>query len=158
MVKPIPEGYRTVTPYLCIQGAAKALEFYRNAFGAREVVRMDGPDGMVGHAEMEIGDSRVMLSDEFPCPGARAPSSLGGSPITLHLYVDDVDAVVQKALAAGAKPVGEIEDRFWGDRSGTVQDPFGHLWHVATHVEDVSPDEIARRAAACMGGGDSASM
>jgi PhnB protein len=151
MVQAIPEGYRTLTPYLCVKGAAQALDFYRNVFGANVLMRMDGPGGMVGHAEIEIGDSRLMLADEFPCPGARAPSSLGGSAVTLHLYVQDVDAVVRKAVEAGAKPVGEIEDRFWGDRSGTVEDPFGHLWHIATHVEDVPPDEIARRAAECMG-------
>lgn len=151
MVKPIPDGYRTLTPYLCVVGAASALDFYRTAFGARELMRMDGPDGMIGHAEIEIGDCRLMLADEFPCPGAKSPQSLGGSAVTLHLYVDDVDAVVARAVAAGAEKVGEVEDRFWGDRSGTIEDPFGHLWHVATHVEDVAPDEIARRAAECMG-------
>lgn len=149
-VKPIPEGFHSVTPYLCIRGAAAALDFYRTVFGAKEIMRMEAPDGKIGHAEIEIGDSKIMLSDEFPGMGQNSPQALGGSPVTIHLYVEDVDAVAAKAVAAGGKKVGEVEDRFWGDRSGTVEDPAGHLWHLATHKEDVSPDELSRRAQACM--------
>ena len=144
--KPIPEGYRSITPYLCIKGAADAIEFYRKAFGATEVMRMAQPDGRVGHAELQIGDSRVMLADEFPDMGFRGPHSFGGSPV--HLYVEDVDAVVNRSVAAGAKVVRPVQDQFYGDRSGTIADPYGHVWHVATHTEDLSMDELRRRAAA----------
>jgi PhnB protein len=147
-VKPIPEGYRSITPYLCIKGAADAIEFYRKAFGATEVMRMAQPDGRVGHAELQIGDSRVMLADEFPDMGFRGPHSFGGSPVHIHLYVEDVDAVVNRSVAAGAKVVRPVQDQFYGDRSGTIADPYGHVWHVATHKEDLSMDELRRRAAA----------
>lgn len=146
--KPIPEGYHSITPYLCIKGAADAIEFYRKAFGATEVLRMAQPDGRVGHAELQIGDSRVMLADEFPDMGFRGPHSFGGSPVHIHLYVEDVDAVVNQSVAAGAKVVRPVQDQFYGDRSGTIADPYGHVWHVATHKEDLSMDELRRRAAA----------
>ena len=147
-VKPIPEGYHTVIPYLSIKGAADAIEFYKKAFGATELMRMAQPDGRVGHAELQIGDSKVMLADEFPEMDFRSPRSVGGSPVMLHLYVEDVDTVVGRAVANGAKVLRPIQDQFYGDRSGTLADPYGHLWHVATHKEDLSPEEIGRRAAA----------
>lgn len=147
---PIPEGYHSVTPYLVIRGGAEAMTFYRKAFNATEVMRMEGPNGTIGHAEIAIGDSRVMLSDECPEMGARSPQALGGSPVTIHLYVEDVDAVAAQAVTAGAKLVHPAQDQFWGDRSATVEDPFGHVWHLATHQEDIPLDEIRRRAAACM--------
>jgi PhnB protein len=147
-VKAIPDGYPVVTPYLYIKGATKAIEFYKQVFGAVERVRMPGPNGTVGHAELTIGDSMVMLSDEHPERGARSPQSVGGSPITLHVYATDVDAVVKKAVAAGAALEGEIKNQFYGDRSGMIVDPFGHKWYVATHVEDVTPEEMKKRMAA----------
>jgi PhnB protein len=147
-VKPIPEGYHTVTPYLIIGGAAEAIEFYKKAFGATELFRMAQPDGKIGHAEIKIGDSPIMLSDEHPSMGYRGPKSLGGSPVSILLYVDDVDALVQQATAAGAKIDRPVEDKFYGDRSGSLTDPFGHIWHIATHKEDVSPEEMDKRAAA----------
>ena len=147
-VKPIPEGYHTVTPYLIINGAADAIEFYKKAFGATELFRMAQPDGKIGHAEIKIGDSPIMLSDEHPEMGFRGPKSLGGSPVSILLYVENVDAVVQQATAAGAKIDRPVEDKFYGDRSGSLTDPFGHLWHIATHKEDVSPEEMDKRAAA----------
>jgi PhnB protein len=150
-VKPIPEGYHSLTPYLIIDGAAKALDFYTRVFGARERMRMPSPGGKVGHAEISIGDSLIMLADEHPEMGARGPRSFGGSPVSLMLYVADVDATVKTAVAAGARLVRPVEDKFYGDRSGTIEDPFGHQWHVSTHVEDVPPDEMERRAAAAMG-------
>jgi len=146
-VKPIPDGHHAVTPYLSVNGAAAAIEFYRRAFGAREVMRMAQPDGRIGHAELEVGDSRIMLADEFPEMNFRAPSSLGGSPVHLHLYVEDADAVVARAVAAGATLTRPVQDQFYGDRSGTVTDPHGHVWHVATHKEDLSMAELERRAA-----------
>jgi len=149
-VKPIPDGYNSVIPYLHIKGAAQALEFYKSAFGAKEVVRMPGPGGQVMHAELKIGDSMIMLSDEHPQMGALGPQSVGGTPVTLHLYVENVDAVVQKAVAAGATLDQPVKDQFYGDRSGLLTDPFGHKWHVATHVEDVSPEDLKVRAAAAM--------
>jgi PhnB protein len=148
MAKAIPDGYHAVTPYLSVRGAAAALEFYARAFGAREVMCMAQPDGRIGHAEVQIGDSRIMLADEFPEMDFRSPQALGGSPVTIHLYVDDVDGVVARAVAAGARPVRPVQDQFYGDRSGTVVDPFGHVWHVATHREDLPMEEIRRRAAA----------
>jgi PhnB protein len=151
-VRPVPEGYHSVTPYLIVDGAARALDFYRQVFGATERMRMPGPGGKVGHAEITIGDSVIMLADEHPEMGARGPRAFGGSPVTVMLYVEDVDATVRSALAAGAKPVQPVTDKFYGDRSGTIEDPFGHQWHVSTHVEDVPPDEMARRAAAAMQG------
>ena len=149
-VKPIPDGYNSVIPYLHIKGAARALEFYKSAFGAKEVLRMPGPGGQVMHAELKIGDSMIMLSDEHPQMGALGPQSVGGTPVTLHLYVENVDAVVQKAVAAGATLDQPVKDQFYGDRSGLLTDPFGHKWHVATHVEDVSPEDLKVRAAAAM--------
>jgi len=147
-VKAIPEGYHSVTPYLIVKGGARAIEFYERAFGARELFRMGQPDGRVGHAELEIGDSRLMLADEHPEIGARSPQSIGGSPVTIHLYVEDVDAIVARAVGAGATLTRPVADQFYGDRSGGLTDPFGHLWFVATHKEDVSAAELDRRAAA----------
>jgi PhnB protein len=148
--KPIPDGYSTLTPYLIVPDGAASVEFYRRAFGASERMRLVTPDGKIGHAELVIGDSVVMLADEYPAHGARAPQHFGGSPVMLHLYVQDVDAVVARAVAAGATLTRPVQDQFYGDRSGAVTDPFGHLWHIATHIEDVAPEEIARRAAAAM--------
>jgi PhnB protein len=145
-VKPIPEGYHSVTPYLIVKGGVRAIEFYARALGARELFRMMQPDGRVGHAELQIGDSRVMLADEAPEIGARSPQSVGGSPVTIHLYVEDVDATVARAVDAGATLTRPVSDQFYGDRNGGLIDPFGHVWFVATHVEDVAPDELARRA------------
>jgi PhnB protein len=147
-VKPIPEGYHTVTPYLIIHGAARALEFYSRAFGAVEVMRFKGPQGKIMHAEMTIGDSRIMVADEFPQMGAVSPQSIGGTAVGLALYVENVDAVFNRAVAAGATMISAVKDQFYGDRSGTLLDPFGHRWTVATHIEDVTLDEVARRAAA----------
>ena len=149
-VKPILDGYNSVIPYLYIKGAAKAIEFYKLAFGATAFVRMDGPDGSVMHAEMRIGDSVIMLSDEHPKMGALGPQSIGGTPVTLHLYVANVDAVAQKAVDAGATLDRPVKDQFYGDRTALLTDPFGHKWYVATHVEDVSPEELKKRAAAAM--------
>jgi len=145
MVSYIPEGTRTVTPHLVIKGAAKAIDFYTRAFGAREKGRMPGPGGSVGHAELQIGDSVIYLADEWPGAPAQSPQSLKGSSIVVHLYVEDVDAAFQRALGAGAKVAQPLMDMFWGDRFGQVRDPFGHLWSLATHKEDVSRDEMARR-------------
>ncbi|HEY2456819.1 MAG TPA: VOC family protein [Candidatus Acidoferrum sp.] len=147
-VKPIPEGYHTATPYLIVTGAAKAIEFYKSAFGADEIMRMPQPDGRIGHAEIKIGDSTIMLADEFPEMGARSPQSLGGSPVSILLYVEDVDTVFAQAVAAGAKVQRPLADQFYGDRTGGVTDPFGHVWYIATHTEDVSEEEMKKRAAA----------
>lgn len=147
-VKPIPDGYHTATPYLIIQGAAAALDFYKKVFGATELMRMAQPDAKIGHAEMRIGDSCIMLADEVPQIGYRGPKSLGGTPVSLMLYVEDVDAVVARAVAAGAKLTQPVQDKFYGDRNGVLEDPFGHVWTIATHIEDVSPEEIERRLAA----------
>jgi PhnB protein len=149
-VKPIPEGYHSVTPYLVVDGAAGAIEFYKKVFDATEVMRMPAPGGKVGHAEIRIGDSLVMLADEYPDMGARGPRAFGGSPVTLHLYVADVDAVARQAVAAGAKERRPVRDEFYGDRTGTFEDPFGHVWHVATRKEDLAPDELKRRAKKAM--------
>ena len=149
-VRPVPEGYHSVTPYLVVDGAAGAIEFYKKAFGATEVLRMAAPGGRVGHAEIRIGDSLIMLADEHPDMGARGPKAFGGSPVTLHLYVADVDAVARQAVAAGAKERRPVKDQFYGDRSGTFEDPYGHVWHIATRKEDLAPEEIRRRAAAAM--------
>ncbi len=145
-VKPIPEGYHVVTPYLIVDGAAAAIEFYKKAFGAKEVMRMPAPGGRIGHAEVKIGDSHVMLADENLEMKARSPRSVGGSPISLLLYVDDVDKTVDRAVAAGAKLTRPVADQFYGDRTGGLEDPFGHQWYVATHVEDVSPEEMRKRS------------
>jgi PhnB protein len=150
-VKTIPDGYSRVTPYLIVDGGAKALDFYRKVFGAKEKMRMPGPGGKIGHAEITIGESMIMLADEHPDMGARAPHAFGGAAVSLMVYVEDVDSTVKTALAEGAKLTRPVENQFYGDRLGTLQDPFGHQWHVATHVEDVPPDELARRAAAKMG-------
>jgi PhnB protein len=151
MAKPIPDGYRTVTPYLTVTGAAQALDFYKRAFGAQEVERMTGPDGQsVMHAEIRIGDSIVMLSDEFPQMGSRSPQTLGGTTASVFLYVPDVDTAFQRAIDAGAKATMAPTDMFWGDRFGKLVDPFGHEWGMATHKEDLGPEEIRKRGAAAM--------
>jgi PhnB protein len=149
-VKPIPDGYHTVTPYLIVNNAARAIDFYKRAFGATELVRMEQPGGKVGHAEIEIGDSRIMLADEFPEMGARSPESLGGSPVSMLIYVEDVDARFRQAISAGAKELRPVKDQFYGDRSGTLADPFGHTWTIGTHTEDVTPEEMDRRMAKYM--------
>src|SRR6201987_6517484 len=148
--KAIPEGYRTATPYLIVKGAADAIEFYKRAFGATEILRMADPQGRVGHAEIKIGDSVIMLADEHPAMGYRGPRSLGGSSVSILLYLEDVDSVFERALKAGAKAQRPVANQFYGDRSGTLEDPFGHAWTIATHVEDVPPEELKRRAAALM--------
>ncbi|HEY9402061.1 MAG TPA: VOC family protein [Pyrinomonadaceae bacterium] len=144
----IPEGYHSITPYLHITGASRAIEFYKQVFGATEVLRMDAPDGKIGHAEIKIGDSHVMLADEHPDMDVRSPESFGGTPVSLLLYVEDVDALAERALAAGAKMLSPLEDKFYGDRMGKLVDPFGHIWAIATHKEDVSPEEMQKRMAA----------
>ena len=149
-VKPIPDGYHSVTPYLIVRNGAQALEFYKQAFGATELMRMEQPGGKIGHAEFQLGDSRVMLADEFPEMGAKSPDSIGGSPVGLMLYVPDVDARFKQALAAGAKELRPVKDQFYGDRSGTLVDPFGHQWTIGTHTEDPSDEEIKQRMAAMM--------
>ncbi|MCX5214219.1 VOC family protein [Kitasatospora sp. NBC_00240] len=151
-VKPVPDGYPRVSPYLYVDGAAAAVDFYRTVLGATERMRLPGPDGKLGHCELQLGDSVLMLADEFPEMGALGPRTVGGSPVTLSVYVDDVDAVHARALAAGATALGPVQDRFHGDRVGGFEDPFGHRWSVATHIEDVGPQEMARRAAEAMGG------
>jgi PhnB protein len=151
MVQPIPEGYPRVSPYLVIDGAAQAIDFYTQVLGATERMRMPGPDGKLGHAELEIGDSVIMLADEFPEQGALSPKTVGGTPVSLSMYVEDVDAVFDRAVQAGATALRPVQDQFYGDRLGAFEDPFGHRWSVATHVEDVPPDEMAKRAAE-MGG------
>ena len=152
-VKPIPDGYPRVTAYLSVNGAADAIDFYRDVLGAEERLRMAGPDGKVGHAELQIGDSMVMLADEFPEMGSPSPKTIGGTPVTLMVYVEDVDKTFATALGAGATEVRAVQDQFYGDRSGQFEDPFGHRWNVATHVEDVAPDEMEKRAAQAMSEG-----
>jgi PhnB protein len=147
-VKAVPAGYHNVTPYLVVDGGARAIDFYKRVFRATERMRMPSPGGKVGHAELTIGDATIMLADEHPEMGARGPRAFGGAAVSLHLYVEDVDATVKAAVDAGAKLVRPVEDKFYGDRMGTIEDPFGHHWHVATHKEDVPPAEMARRAAA----------
>lgn len=146
-VKPVPKGYHTATPYLIVDGGALALDFYKKAFGAEEVMRMPGPGDKISHAEIQIGDSRLMLADEFPEMGARSPKAFGGTAVGICLYVRDVDTVFDQAVRAGATVERPVQNQFYGDRSGTVVDPFGHKWTIATHVEDVSPAEMARRMA-----------
>ena len=153
MVNPIPEGYPRVMPYLIVDGGAAAIDFYKSVLGASERMRMGGPDGKVGHAELEIGESVVMLADEHPDMDARGPKSMGGTPVSLYVYVEDVDGVFERAIEAGAKELQPVEDKFYGDRSGGFEDPFGHRWHVATHVEDIPPDEMEKRAAEAMATG-----
>lgn len=146
-VKAVPEGYHTATPYLIVNAAADALEFYKKAFGATELLRMAQPDGRIGHAEIKIGDSVIMLADEHPEIGARSPQTIGGSPVSILLYVEDVDAVFNQAVAAGATVQRPLQDQFYGDRTGGVTDPFGHAWYISTHIEDVVPEELKKRAA-----------
>jgi PhnB protein len=150
-VSPVPHGYHTITPYLIIDGADKALAWYTQAFNARELMRLPAPGGKIGHAEIEIGDSRIMLADESPEHHAKAPGAFGGSPVTLLLYVPDVDARIAKAEAAGATITAQPEDKFYGDRMGSLRDPFGHTWHISTHIEDVTTEEIQRRMTAMFG-------
>lgn len=144
-VNPIPKGFRSVTPYLTLNDTARALDFYKRAFGAEVLVRMDGPGGKIGHAEIKIGDSIIMLGDEMPGSGARSPQSLGGTTSGVMLYVEDADAVFNRAVAAGAQVEAPLSDMFWGDRYGKLKDPFGHSWSVATHKEDVAPAEMSKR-------------
>ena len=152
-VKPVPEGYPQVTPYLVVEGAEAAIEFYGTVFGATERMRLPGPDGTIGHAELQLGDSLIMVADEAPQLGIRGPKVIGGTPVTISVYVEDVDGVVERAVQAGATLLRPVEDQFYGDRSGQFEDPFGHRWSVATHVEDVSPEEMGRRAADLADGG-----
>jgi PhnB protein len=144
--KPVPEGYHTLTPYLAVDDATAAIEFYQRAFGAKERVRMHGPDGMIAHAELEIGDSKVMLADPFPQASTRPPKELGGTSVGVFVYVENVDEVFQQAVDAGATATMEPDDQFWGDRFGSVTDPFGHSWQISTHVEDVPPEEMEKRS------------
>jgi PhnB protein len=146
-VRAVPDGYHTVTPYLVIKGAAAAIDYYKKAFGAAERMRMEGPGGTIGHAELIIGDSTVMLADEVSEMGYRSPKTLGGSAVSILLYLENVDDVFKRALAAGGRELRPLENQFYGDRMGTLEDPFGHVWSIATHVEDVSPEEMQRRAA-----------
>lgn len=144
-VKAVPSGHHSITPYLAIQNAAEALEFYKKAFGMTESYKLMMPDGRLGHAELRLGDSLIMVADEFPEHGGKSATTLGGSPVAIHLYVEDVDTVFKTALAAGAKERHPVMDQFYGDRSGQLEDPYGHLWWVATHKEDVSPAEMQKR-------------
>jgi uncharacterized glyoxalase superfamily protein PhnB len=146
--KPVPDGFHTVTAHLTVKGAGEAIEFYKKAFGAEEVARMPGPGGTIMHAEIRIGDSPIMLNDEFPEHGARGPKTIGGTPVSIHLYVKDVDALFDRAVKAGAKVTMPIADMFWGDRFGKLEDPFGHQWSLATHLEDVTSEECMERAKA----------
>jgi len=152
-VSPLPSDYPRVCPYLHVDGASAAIQFYQEVFGATERMRLAGPDGRVGHAELAIGDSVVMLADEHLDMGIKGPRTLGGSPVALSIYVEDADAVVARAVAAGATLVRPVEDKFYGDRAGQIEDPYGHSWSIQTHVEDVPPDEMARRAAAMAAAG-----
>jgi PhnB protein len=144
-VKPIPDGYHSVTPYMVVDGAAAAIDFYKKAFGAAETMRMPGPGGKIGHAEIRIGDSAIMLADEYPDMGFRGPKAYGGSPMSLMIYTDDCDAMFDRAVAGGAKTIKPLADQFYGDRSGTIEDPFGHMWTIATHKEDLTPEQIKQR-------------
>ena len=147
-VTPVPKGFEALTPYLIIRGAAKAIDFYTKAFGAKETGRFPGPDGKIGHADLVIGGGHLMLADESPEMGHKSPDTIGGTPVSLVLYVDNVDDVVKTAVAAGGKLTRPVEDQFYGDRAGEVRDPFGHIWHIMTHIEDVSMEEMTRRMAA----------
>ena len=149
-VRYIPKGYNSVTPYLVVKGAAQAIEYYKKVFGATEILRMAGPDGRVGHAELQVGSSRIMLADENPQMGYRSAESIGASPVSLLVYIRDCDKVVERAVAGGAKLLKPVQDQFYGDRSGFIQDPFGHFWSVATHKEDLSPQEMEERAKKAM--------
>ncbi len=150
-VKPIPDGSGAPTPYLTVNNCAAAIDFYKQVFGATELMRMQEPGGRIGHAELKIGTGMIMISDEYPEMGVRSPQTVGGSPVAIHVYVEDVDAVFASALAAGAQVLRPLEDQFYGDRAGKFADPFGHLWFCATHKEDVAPEEIERRAKAMIG-------
>lgn len=152
MVNPIPAEYPRVMPYLIVDGAAAAIDFYTSVLGATERMRMPGPDGRIGHAELEIGESVIMLADENPDMGIRGPKAIGGTPVTLHVYVEDSDAAFERAVNAGASSLRPVENQFYGDRSGQFEDPFGHRWNVATHVEDVPADEMEKRAATALAG------
>ena len=145
-MRAIPDGYHSVTPYLIVNGAAAAIAFYKDAFGATELMRMPTPDGKIGHAEIKIGDSAIMLADEYPEMGYKSPQSIGGSAVSLMIYLEDVDSTFARAIDKGARALQPIKDQFYGDRSGTLQDPFGHVWTLATHIEDIPPDELRRRA------------
>ena len=149
-VQPIPKGYEGATPYLIIKGAANALDFYKKGFGATEIMRIPASGGTVGHAEIKIGEAIIMLADEFHALNHRSPQSLGGTPVSIMIYVEDVDTFVKRAIAAGAKVNQAVENKFYGDRTGCLEDPFGHQWHFSTHVEDVPPDEMTKRAEAFM--------
>jgi PhnB protein len=151
-VKPIPDGYPRVTPYLYVDDGARAIDFYKDVFGATERMRMDAPGGRIGHAELAIGESMIMLADEMPDMGALGPKAVGGTPMSIMVYVEDSDAAFERALKGGAKELRPMQDQFYGDRSGQFEDPFGHRWHVATHIEDVPPEEMSRRAAQAMAG------
>jgi len=153
MANPIPDGYPRVIPYLIVDGGTAAIDFYSSVLGATERMRMPAPDGKIGHAELELGDSLIMLADEFPDMDAHGPKTMGGTPVSLLVYVEDADAAFDRAIQAGAKSLQPVEDKFYGDRSGRFEDPFGHRWDVATHVEDVPPDEMAKRAADAMAAG-----
>jgi PhnB protein len=152
VVNAIPADYPRVCPYLSVIGAADAIDFYAKVFGAQERMRLAGPDGKLGHAELQIGDSVIMLADEYPGMGGQSPKTLGGTPVTLTIYVEDVDQVFARALHAGATEVRAVQDQFYGDRSGMFDDPFGHRWNVATHIEDVAPAEMEKRAAQAVAG------
>ncbi len=151
-VKPIPDGYPQVTPYLICDDASAAIDFYRDVLGATERMRMPAPDGKIGHAELELGNSLIMLADEYPEMGQRGAKTIGGSPVTISVYVEDVDSVFDRAVKAGANVLRPVENQFYGDRSGQFEDPYGHRWNVASHVEDVPPDEMERRVAEAMAG------
>ena len=153
MAKPIPDNYPRLTPYLIVDGAGAAIDFYCSVLGAQESLRMPAPDGRIGHAELRLGDSMIMLADENAQMDVRGPRAIGGTPVSLHVYVEDSDAVFERAVQAGARALRAVEDRFYGDRSGQFEDPFGHRWDVSTHVEDVPPEEMSKRAAAEMAAG-----
>jgi PhnB protein len=148
----IPKGYHSVIPYLSVKGGAAAIDFYKNAFGATEVMRMPMPDGRIAHAELKIGDAHVMLADEFPEMNFRSPRSIGGTPVNIMIYVENTDQTTKRAVDGGAKVLKPVQDQFYGDRSGTIEDPFGHTWTISTHIEDVPADELERRSAAMMSG------
>jgi PhnB protein len=149
-VKRVPEGYHTLTPHLVVHGAAQAIEFYKKAFGAKELRRSPGPGGKLMHAELQIGNSRLMLNDDFPEMGAVSPQALKGTPVTIHIYVEDADAMFQQAVKAGAKVLMDLADQFWGDRYGVVTDPFGHHWSIGSHIKDLTPEELQKAGAAAM--------
>lgn len=147
-----PQGYHSITPYLIVKNAGKAIEFYKKCFGAIEVLRMEQPDGKIGHAELKIGDAKIMLADEYPEMDARSPQAYGGTPVGIHLYIKNVDTIIERAVASGAKVTRPVETMFYGDRSGTLEDPYGHKWYVSTHVENVTANQIKKRAAALFNG------